>query len=127
MKKNFFVFLGLFLAACSSVPAFSERDNGKTFTVHIGEKHTISLFENPTTGYSWQFFVSPENQQVISDVKEIYVAPDTNLTGAGGVKKYTFTIRRKGTATVTGYYRRLWEKPDDINDQKVTFTFNVAD
>lgn len=127
MKKTFFAFLFIFLTACSSALALNEQDSGKAFTVRIGQSRTISLPENPTTGYSWQFFITPENQQTISDIKETYIAPDTALTGAGGMKEYSFTARRKGKITITGYYLRPWEKSNTGNAQKVIYDFTVIE
>ena len=123
--KSFVIPLLFLLTACAAEFVLSEQDSGKTFAARIGDTPVILLPENPTTGYSWQFFITSENQQIISDIKETYIAPDTQMPGAGGLKKYSFTVRQKGTVTVTGFYRRPWEKPDDINDQKVTFTFNI--
>ena len=127
MKTSVFALLTALLTACSSASILSERDNGKTFFVRIGDRQVVSLPENPTTGYSWQFFITPENQNAVSDVTETYIAPESNLSGAGGIKEYAFTFRQKGTITVTGYYFRPWEKRDEKKDRKVSYTFNISD
>ena len=127
MIRRFFASLCVFLTACSSAAALSEQDSGKTFIACVGEKQLISLPKNPTTGYSWQFFITPEKQQVVSDIKETYIAPDTTLVGAGGVKEYAFTVCQKGKITITGYYIRPWEKTNKENARKVTYTFDVVE
>lgn len=127
MKHFFFFFLFSFLTACSAVTLLSENDSRKTFFVHVGDKQVISLPENPSTGYSWQFFITPENREIITDITETYIAPDTSLVGAGGHKKYAFTVRQTGTLTITGYYVRPWEKLNKQTADKVTYTFNITD
>lgn len=126
MWKTFFVLLLMLLTACSSATVLSENDSEKFFFVRIGDKQVISLPENPTTGYSWQFFTISDNKDIVSDIKETYIAPDTQMLGAGGVKKYSFTARQKGTLTVIGYYCRPWERPNKEN-KKVTYTFEIED
>ena len=127
MKTQFFVLLFILLTACSAASALDERDSGGTFSARVGDRPVILLPENPTTGYSWQFFITPENQQIVTDVKETYIAPDTQLVGAGGHKEYTFSLRRKGKVTVTGYYFRPWEKLNKETDKTVTYSFDVTD
>ena len=126
MKASFFLFLFAFLTACSAVPVLSEPDSGKVFLIRVGSKHVISLPENPTTGYSWQFSAVSDDKSVISDMEETYIAPDNRTVGAGGLKKYSFTARQKGTVTITGYYCRPWERPNRIN-REVIYTFVITD
>lgn len=125
MKKHIFVFILVFLTACSTPLKLSDKNSGAHQTVCAGQKVIISLDENPTTGYSWQFFITPAKQNTITDTAETYIAPDTSLIGAGGIKEYSFTAARKGTVTVTGYYFRPWEKPNEQTDQKVVYTIDV--
>lgn len=96
-------------------------------TVRVGQKVVISLDENPSTGYSWQFFITPAKQKTITDIAENYINPDTSLIGAGGIKEYSFTAAQKGTLTVTGYYFRPWEKLNERTDRKVVYTIEVTD
>ncbi len=125
MKKYLFVLTLVFLTACSSPLKLSDKDSGTHQTARVGQRVIISLDENPTTGYSWQFFITPAEQNIITDTAETYIAPDTSLLGAGGIKEYSFTAARKGTATVTGYYFRSWEKLNEQTDQKVVYTIDV--
>lgn len=127
MKKHIFVLILVFLTACSTPLNLSGKDSGTRRTVHTGQKVMIRLDENPSTGYSWQFFITPAKQTVITDIAENYAAPDTPLAGAGGIKEYSFTAAQKGSVTVTGYYFRPWEKPNEQTDQKVVYTIQVTD
>lgn len=103
MKKHIFVLVLVFLTACSTPLKLSDKDSGTHQTVRAGQRVIISLAENPTTGYSWQFFITPAKQNTITDTAETYIAPDTSLIGAGGMKEYSFTAAREERVTVTGY------------------------
>ncbi|MBQ8346993.1 MAG: protease inhibitor I42 family protein [Alphaproteobacteria bacterium] len=125
MKKHIFVLVLVFLTACSTPLKLSDKDSGTHQTVRAGQRVVISLAENPTTGYSWQFFITPAKQNTITDTAETYIAPDTSLLGAGGMKEYSFTAAQEGRVTVTGYYFRPWEKLNEQTDQKVVYTIDV--
>ncbi|MGN1078797.1 MAG: protease inhibitor I42 family protein [Alphaproteobacteria bacterium] len=127
MKKHIFVLMLVFLTVCSTPLKLSGKDSETRRTVHIGQKVMIRLDENPSTGYSWQFFITPAKQTVITDITENYAAPNKPLVGAGGIKEYSFTAAQKGSVTVTGYYFRPWEKPNEQTDQKVVYTIQVTD
>lgn len=125
MKKHIFVLVLVFLTACSTPLKLSDKDSGTHQTVRAGQRVVISLAENPTTGYSWQFFITPAKQNTITDTAETYIAPDTSLLGTGGMKEYSFTAAQEGRVTVTGYYFRPWEKLNEQTDQKVVYTIDV--
>jgi len=125
MKKHIFVLVLVFLTACCTPLKLSDKDSGTHQTVRAGQRVVISLAENPTTGYSWQFFITPAKQNTITDTAETYIAPDTSLLGAGGMKEYSFTAAQEGRVTVTGYYFRPWEKLNEQTDQKVVYTIDV--
>lgn len=127
MKKHIFVLILVFLTACSAPLKLSDKNSGTHQTVRVGQKVVISLDENPSTGYSWQFFITPAKQKTITDIAENYIAPNTSLIGAGGIKEYSFTAAQKGTLTVTGYYFRPWEKLNERTDRKVVYTIEVTD
>lgn len=67
MKKHIFVLVLVFLTACSTPLKLSDKDSGTHQTVRAGQRVVISLAENPTTGYSWQFFITPAKQNTITD------------------------------------------------------------
>ncbi len=124
--RHIFLLLGLLLLGACSVPAkvmLSEADGGRFIDVAMGECVAVSLSENPTTGYSWRFFAAPVD--FFTDVREEYIAPNTTLLGAGGTKIYTFTVRKPGRATLTGFYYRPWEKLDMQNDRRIEFYFSA--
>ncbi|MDD4253155.1 MAG: protease inhibitor I42 family protein, partial [Methanoculleus horonobensis] len=61
--------------------AFNETNANETVAVPAGSEITISLDENPTTGYEWNVTSSTG----LEYVNDTYIAPETELVGAGGV------------------------------------------
>jgi inhibitor of cysteine peptidase len=108
------VLLSVWCVGCPShkapvtVTAGQEYD-GRTIRLHVGDSVKLSLAENPTTGYKWEFLGKPEPECVI--VSDAYVAnPAMNQIGGGGAHVWEFRSEKKGTGTVKLGYRRPWEK-----------------
>lgn len=97
------------LASCSAMAIkLGEDDNGKTFTLAAGDKFTVSLPGNPTTGYTWE--VNEIDPAVIELVAEPEYKADSNLIGAGGIFTFTFKALAPGDAAVSLIYHRSWEE-----------------
>ena len=84
---------------------FNETDNNADVTLPAGSKITISLAENPTTGYEWNI-TSTRGLQYVSDV---FTPPDTGLVGAGGMHEWQYIAPESGTAEFSAIYWRPWE------------------
>ena len=69
---------------------------------------TVSLSENPSTGYAWQYTVADE--VVVRNCGDAYStdAP-AGVVGAGGTRALSFLGLQAGTTTVTFTYLRAWE------------------
>ena len=104
--------LSVWCAGCPhkavTVTAGQEYD-GRTIRVQAGDSVKLSLAENPTTGYRWEFLKKPEPQCVIAS--DAYVAnPAMNQIGGGGAHVWEFRAEKKGTGTLKLGYRRPWER-----------------
>jgi len=97
--------------------------DGRTIDMHVGDGVKVSLAENPTTGYKWEFLAKPEPICVV--VTDAYV-PNTAIgtVGAGGVHNWEFRAVDKGNTKVSLVYRRPWEK-DAAPAQTFTLTLDV--
>jgi inhibitor of cysteine peptidase len=91
--------------AAAAEYAFNETDDNTTVTVPVGSNITISLDENPTTGYEWNV-TSSTGLQYVNDT---YIAPDTQLVGAGGVHVWEYIAAEKGSGEFSAIYMRSWE------------------
>jgi inhibitor of cysteine peptidase len=86
-------------------------DENKTESqIKVGEKLTLNLESNPTTGYFW-FAIFDEN--FLSLVSKDYV-PTTNLIGAGGVERFIFIALKQGETSIKMLYSRNWKKKINI-------------
>ncbi len=96
---------------------FNETNNNETVTLPVGSEITISLDENPTTGYSWNVTSSAG----LEHVNDTYIAPETGLVGAGGVHVWEFLAAEEGSAEFSAIYKRPWE--NETGDET---TFSMA-
>lgn len=90
-------------------------DNGKDFTVNVGDTILVVLEGNPTTGYSWAGALDEQSAAVLEQQGEPVYAEDTveeDVVGAGGAFTFTFTAAEEGEATITLVYARTWESVD---------------
>lgn len=82
--------------------------SGKQVELSIGESLVVTLASNVTTGYSWTL-TGISDESVLQKTKNEYIAPKTNLVGAGGQEVWTFKALKKGTSTISMGYSRPWE------------------
>ncbi len=73
---------------------------------------TVRLPANATTGYGWDYKI--ENPGILEEKTQIYIAPDSNLAGAGGVQEYIFKAAKNGETKIIFNYSRPWEKTAPI-------------
>jgi inhibitor of cysteine peptidase len=112
-----FVFATLAATGCggaatakpTAAPTYSEADNGRIVTLAVGQSFTVTLKENPTTGYQWKMVVGPGLRQV-SDKYTPDAQPSSGppLAGAGGTYSWVLKAATAGTRTLTGIYARPW-------------------
>jgi inhibitor of cysteine peptidase len=107
------------VAGCASADAsrgplaLGETDNGKSFTVNVGDTVTIAIPGNPTTGYSWVAALSDKDTALLEQQGDPTYLGDSadNVVGAGGTFTFTFKATAAGRAALKLAYVRPWE-PD---------------
>ncbi|MCU0632718.1 MAG: protease inhibitor I42 family protein [Methanolinea sp.] len=121
-----YVFRGIILAALAvlafaTMPviaatyAFSNEDNGRTVNVNQGDTFTVSLPENPSTGFRWIL----ETSGGIHTIQDTYQRSTTGLIGAGGVRTWKFLVSERGTHTISAIYKQSW-MPTTGDEQSYT-------
>jgi inhibitor of cysteine peptidase len=119
----FLVSLSVYCCACKRTSLTINADkgyDGRAIDLRVGDGVKLSLAENPTTGYRWEFVAKPEPYCVVAS--DAYVA-NAGAIGSGGSHNWAFRAVRQGTGTVSIAYRRPWEK--DVPPAQ-TFTLTLV-
>ncbi len=102
----------------NTIAAYNQSDNNKTVSAKIGDKFTVTLDENPSTGYSW--YMSVTNGLTI--VNDTYLPPNTTLVGAPGLHVWQIEADGTGDQKFSAIYKRLQEPP---TGNETTYVLNV--
>jgi inhibitor of cysteine peptidase len=90
----------------------------------VGQRAVIELESNATTGYRWAPTAEPD-AEVITVVSDTYVAPGSQLAGAGGTQRIVVEGVAAGTTTLALGYSRPWEQ-DTPPARTATFDITVG-
>jgi inhibitor of cysteine peptidase len=105
----------------------SQTDDGKSYTIKVGDTIQVVIPGNPTTGYEWASALSDADKALLQQLGEPQYAPDRadeNVVGAGGVYTLTFKAAEKGQATLKLAYARQSES-DAAPNQTFTATITI--
>jgi inhibitor of cysteine peptidase len=96
-------------------------DSGETIRLAVGGTRTIALSENPSTGYLWRLNETASRDLALVAVADAgYTASPSGRIGAPGVRRFTLTARRPGTAAIVFEYVRPWESRAPARRHMVT-------
>ena len=112
--------------AATSTLKLGQTDDGKTFSVKVGDTIQVVIPGNPTTGYEWTAALSDKDAALLQPVGEPQYAAnntDENRVGSGGVLTLTFKATAKGQAVLKLAYARSFESVQPI--QTFTATLNI--
>ena len=84
-----------------------------------GDKLTITLEENPTTGFVWMLKMGTENIVSLESDEYIPVQTSENVVGSGGNHVWIFKGISKGETVLTFKYYRPWEKEDTAIETRI--------
>jgi len=87
---------------------------------------TLTLDENPTTGYSWAYTMAPEGILALDHDAFVSSQTSANVVGAGGQHTWTFKVLAKGCVRLTFQYYRPWEAPETAAETRV-YAVNVGE
>jgi inhibitor of cysteine peptidase len=84
----------------------TEADNGKSITVHLGEKVLLRLSENPSTGFRWAV---ESGASGITELRGSHYLPAKDSTvGRGGQRIFVFETKGSGRVRLVLKLRREW-------------------
>lgn len=104
----------------------TKADNGKSFTLGVGDTVAVELEGNPTTGYAWESAMPEESAALLTLVGEpLYLqnTVGTNVVGAGGFYTFTFTAVAAGNVELKLKYWRSFEAQAEPLE---TFSVNLT-
>lgn len=94
------------------------HDISDIITVRRGEKFTVTLNSNPTTGFSWQF-AKEIDAHFLELVDSRYIGTGTGrLMGAGGRQEWVFKAIKPGKTSISLEYARPWERDKSCQEAK---------
>jgi predicted secreted protein len=82
-----------------------QQDSGGRRSAVVGEKVTVALGENPTTGYRWHADIDELSLRATAD----HFDGQADTPGASGVRYVTYTTLRPGPARLRLVKQRVWE------------------
>lgn len=107
--------VGFLLSACAAEDtAFTAP--GASFGVQPGDRFTVVLESNASTGFSW-VLERPLDIDVVREVDSIYLDPDTDLVGAAGRQEITFEAVGDGSTIIHIWYVRALDVPPEPADR----------
>ena len=102
----------------------TSTDSGKSLALQVGNTFTVSLEENPTTGFQWA--VDSTGDGLVQLQASEYIPSPGSGVGQGGQKILTFKAQRTGTGQLKLKLWRKWEGDSSIAE-RFTLTLQVGD
>ncbi len=87
----------------------TDKANGKTVSVKVGQRLFVRLPSNPSTGYEWSLDKTDE-KLLAPDGETTFDVADANLEGAPTIQTLFFKAKGIGKVALELKYTRPWEK-----------------
>lgn len=94
----------------------TEASNGKEVSLKLGQTFTLTLTENPSTGYVWKFATSGNIEQngspaclILSDSFVPKAGQSSSHVGSPGIHEWRFRADLPGTSTIELRLIRPWD------------------
>ena len=104
---GFFMSIIMFIGSLFGISQSAKDGKDKADISADKNSFSISIDENPTTGYRWSQKIADEG--IVKLAKDDYNAPQSGLVGAGGTRVFTYTAVAPGKTTILLNYERSWE------------------
>lgn len=126
MRKLIFAFAAVLIsqAALADNIVVTPADNGKTFSLAIGQCLDVRLSSNAaSTGYQW--YLAPGLSDVLSLAARTETTPGNAMPGTPVMVDYILCAAKPGKAAVKFANYRAWEK-NVKPAQELAFTVKVS-
>ena len=98
----------------------------ETIELNAGDRLTVVLCSNPTTGFQWSKEAQISDSSVLKQEVHEFIGPESEPPpppGTPGLEAWTFQTLKKGTSTVSMEYSRPWEGGEK---GEWTFTLDIV-
>ena len=82
-------------------------DNGREISVRVGDVISVSLSDNPTTGYRWR--IASIDEKALTRAGDEFHGEGSGV-GTGGTATWTFTARHPSTTRLEFAKSRSWQQ-----------------
>ena len=89
-----------------SILRLSFEDDGRSIKAHEGDVITITLRENPSTGYRWM--AESTNEEAVQLQNTSFDPASKTMIGSGGARTFSFRVTSPGISVVRLRQRREW-------------------
>jgi inhibitor of cysteine peptidase len=96
------------LAAIPALVLAASAADSTPITAEVGQKFSVTLESNPTTGYQWRL-ARPLDEKHLTLLTNEFVKSKSKLSGAGGQQIWWFRALRAGKTQIDLEYARSWE------------------
>ena len=91
---------------------YNDNHISKTVEVNAGDRLTVVLCSNPTTGFQWSEETQISDSSVLKQEVHEFVGPESEPPpppGTPGLQAWTFQTLKPGSSTIYVEYSRPWE------------------
>ena len=107
--------------------SFAAKETEPAERILAENEFTVTLAENPTTGFSWQYEI--QDKSAVKLVDDLYVPSNTDkrIVGAGGMHSFTFACLKDCETTVLMTYKRPWKGGETAERRLITIKYKKGD
>ena len=107
--------------------SFAAKETEPAERILAENEFTVTLAENPTTGFSWQYEI--QDKSAVKLVDDLYVPSNTDkrIVGADGMHSFTFACLKDCETTVVMTYRRPWKGGETAEKRLITIKYKKGD
>ena len=102
----------------SSILTLTIMDNDTLQEIDVGTYVRITLEQNPSTGYQWQYTIEQDTMELVSDE---YIPPEEPIPGAPGIRVIALKMNLVKDFSFIMNYVRDWEE-DPIRQYIIDFS-----
>ena len=102
----------------------TDKENGKSISLQVGQRLLVKLERNPSTGYEWS--VGKTDEKLLApDGETAFDVADANAEGAPAIQTLFFKAKSIGKVALELKYTRPWEK-DKAPEKVYKITVNIT-